>query len=74
MVSRISEPLKTKRRHGKEGGGRRASGGSLYFNTIVVFATVFVSAASLPVGAKLGFCFSASGGAVMTASEIGYLL
>ena len=74
MVSSISEALNTKRRHGEEGVGRRASGGSLYFNTIVVFATVFVSAASLPVGAKLGFCFSASGGALMTASEVDSLL
>ena len=63
-----------KRRHWEDGGGRRASGGSLYFNTIVVFATVFVSAASLPVGAKLGFCFSTSGGALLTTSEVGSLL
>ena len=63
--------MKTKRRHGEDRGGRRASGGSLYFNTMVVFATVFVSAASLPVGAKLGFCFSASGGGLMRAEEVG---
>ena len=29
----------------------RASGGSLYFSTMDVLATVLVSAASLPVGA-----------------------
>lgn len=39
-----------------------------------MLATVFVSAASLPVGAKLGFCFSASGGFLVTVEEVGSLL
>lgn len=39
-----------------------------------VLATVFVSAASFPVGAKLGFCFSASGAGFVTVVEVGSLL
>ena len=44
----------------EDGGGSRESGGSLYLRIMLVLATVLVSAANLPVGAKLGFCFSGS--------------
>ena len=43
------------------GGGFRDSGGSLYLRMIEVPATVLVSAARRPEGAKFGFCFSAVG-------------
>jgi hypothetical protein len=36
----------------------RASGGSLYFRTILVLATVLLSLARRPVVPKFGFCFS----------------
>ena len=32
--------------------------------------TVFVSAASLPLGAKLGFCFSGPGGGSVAVREV----
>ena len=48
----------------------RDSGGSLYLRTMEVPATVLVSAASLPLGAKLGLSFSdVGGGLVVVRSE-----
>ena len=54
----IEESLKTKRRQGDEAEGRRDSGGSLYLRIIEVPATVLVSFARAPVGAREGSCFS----------------
>ena len=51
MVERRESPLKMKRRHWSDEGGRRAVGGSWYLSTMEVFATVLVSAARRPVGA-----------------------
>lgn len=61
----MSGPLKTYIRHAAEEGGFRASAGSWYFRTMAgapeAVLTVLASTASLPVGAKLGFCFSTGG-------------
>lgn len=59
-----SLPLKTYNLHPST--GFRASGGSLYFKTVLFFpstlCTVFVSAASNPDGAKLGLALSSGEG------------
>lgn len=61
----MSGPLKTYIRQGALPGGFRASAGSWYFRMMAgppeVCLTVLASAASLPVGAKFGFCFSMGG-------------
>lgn len=60
----ISVPLNTYIRQGADDGGLRASAGSWYLRMMAgppVCLTVFASAASLPVGAKFGFCFSGGG-------------
>ena len=53
--------MKMYMRHCSFAGGLRASGGSWYFSTVVVPATVLASLARRPVGLKFGFCFSTAG-------------